>query len=651
MSSPSPFENFPRVTTGNSNSLANISSYTASGVGIPGTGLQSEVHNSLDPSHAAGSQSFAESDGIANGNSSHAEGGIGSIADGNFSHSEGTSHARLSYSHAEGQSTDCGSVAGHTEGINTSTSVVADAAHAEGQNTQANNIAAHSQGVGSVASGYASDAGGDRGTSSGRASFTRGDRCIASGDNSDSSGSRNNSSGRNSLTRGSSNSAPGDDSVALGEGNISHFKQTVLGKYAVDDHISDNAETPGQAFLKVGNGTSDVDRLDVLYASEKIVAGFGRGSFPNLSDITTCNLRIAIIGDSIASSGNSGGFLEFAIMQCRGFWSRVVNASIAGNTLVQMEARFDTDIAPFTPDVVFISGGSNDGTLTNAVKTAVISLAKKCRKIRARPIFILPAQKVGFTGPLAVMGNWISNFCSSVGIETIQPWDGILVQSTGLLNPAALDGLGVHPLHPYAWDAGTVIALNRVPDSKASACMNILTNGTAGQNTWVIDPYNTSGTVDKGSRWGGSTSVGGSITWSKTLTTLPDRGYWQNARMLLPVTSGANGDLNIAAPGGVPIPVGDFEVRYRVKITECTNASVDLYMNFNNDAGVDVGGGRKSFLSACRGLVDGRVTYTLASPAGAYRPEIKFKVTKVDDALDAALTISVAMIEPRTLVV
>jgi len=620
------------------------------GVGIPGTGIQSEVHNSLDPSHATNFRSFAESDGISNGASAHAEGGVGSIADGDFSHSEGTSHAVKSYSHAEGQSTTSGSLAGHTEGINTSTSAIADAAHAEGQNTQANEVAAHSQGVGSIASAYASDAGGDRGTSSGRGSFTRGFRCIASGDNSDSSGSRNTASGPNSFSRGTDNLAPGNDSVSLGEGNYSHYKQTVIGKFAIDDHIADNAPTVNQKMFKVGDGQDDANRLDIFSVSDNLVAGFGRGSFPNLSDITTCRLRVAIIGDSISSSGNSGGFLEFAIMQCKGFWSKVVNASIAGNTLVQMDARFDADIAPFLPDLVFISGGSNDGTLTNAVKNAVISLAKKCRKIGARPVFILPAQKVGFTGPLAVMGNWISNYCSSVGIESIQPWDNLLVQATGILNPAALDGLGVHPLHPYAYDAGTVIALNRVPDSKRRPCMGLLTNGTAGQNTWVIDPYNTGGTVDKGARWSGSTSVGGSVTWSKSATVSPDLGLWQNARMLLPVTSGANGDLGLAAPGGIPIPLGNFLVCYRVKITECTNASVDLYLNFNNDAGIDVGGGRKSYLSACRGLIDGTVTYTLPVPAGAYRPEIKFKVTKVDDALDAALTISVAMIEPRTLV-
>lgn len=486
-------------------------------------------------------------------------------------------------------------------------------------------------------------------------SFSSGYHCQAQGAYSFAAGSLT-YAGDYAFAANVNNKANGNFSATFGNNNIAHFGQFIIGQSALNDtDVPDATPLAGQKVFKIGAGSvladaTNTQRVDLFWIDDAGKStGMGKTISPNHSDTTTPLLRVAIIGDSIASNGSQGGFLEWALMQSKGYFGRVVNAGIGGNTLVDMDARFLTDIPQYKPDICFISGGSNDGTLTLAVKTAFISLIKKCLNISCRPIVILPALKTGFTGAIAVMGNWMASYCESVGVEYIVPWDNLLTQNTGVLNPAALDGLGVHPLHSYAWGAGSVIADQRVIPAKRRAAMHLATNGTTGQNSWVIDPFNTTGTGTQGSRISGSTSAGGTVTFTKTDMVDPDKGKWQDWAFTLPTTAGANGDAAVAAPGGMAIPSGDFLIRYRFKITECTNASIDAYMNFNNDSGVDVGGGRKSYHSAIQGLVDGTISYILPVPAGAYRPEIKFKITKVVSGSAASCTISGGMWELRTL--
>lgn len=358
--------------------------------------------------------------------------------------------------------------------------------------------------------------------------------------------------------------------------------------------------------------------------------------------------RIAIMGDSIASSGSAGGFLEMAIMACGGQLARVVNAAVAGNTWAQMEARFDADITPFAPDEVWISGGMNSTELTAANKAAVASMVAKSRAMGARPVIFGVNPRTATPTAVEILNNWLRAFCAANGVEFAYLWDGVFVQATGATNAAALDALGIHPLPAYAWDAGSVYGNARVQAAdRRSRAGGLATNSGTSQNSWVIDPFNTTGDASKGSRW---TADNAKVTFSKVATSSPDIGVWQRMDVALTSAAGDNSGATILAPGGMLIPSGsEIEISYRIKTTDLVNLTIDCYVELQNDSLADVGGGRKSFLSALRANVDGTVCYILKVPANTYRPQIKFKFTQTTDATIATGKIDVGMIAIRSL--
>lgn len=357
--------------------------------------------------------------------------------------------------------------------------------------------------------------------------------------------------------------------------------------------------------------------------------------------------RIAIIGDSIAAATSTGGHLEYAIMGCGGQLARVVNAGVGGNTLAQMDARFNTDISPYNPHEVWIAGGSNSSTIDAANKAAIISLINKTFAIGARPVVFGPSQKVGYTTQLNTMANWMRAYCASVGVEYVYLWDGLLNQATGVLDASRLDILQVHPLPQYQWEAGALYANSRVLPGYRRQAAPLATNGDANQNSWVIDPYNTTGDAAKGSRWNADNAK---VTFSKVASVAPDIGVWQRMSVALLATAGDNSGAGISSPGGLAIATGaEMEISYRLRTTNMSNLSIDAYLEWQNDSQVDVGGGRKSFCSAIQTNVDGTVCYILKAPAGAYRPQIKFKYTQIVSGSAASGDVDVAMIGIRNL--
>jgi phytoene desaturase len=121
-------------------------------------------------------------------------------------------------------------------------------------------------------------------------------------------------------------------------------------------------------------------------------------------------------------------------MACGGQLSRVVNAGIGGNTLAQMDARFVTDLQPFAPDEIWISGGLNSTELTAANKAAWASMVAKARNMSARPvIFAINPRTASPVTRVDTMNNWLRAFCASAGVEFCDPWDVVRVQARSQL--------------------------------------------------------------------------------------------------------------------------------------------------------------------------------------------------------------------------
>lgn len=224
----------PRIQAINYNTSSGVTTITGS---IGGSDTQIQFNSGSAFSGSAALSYRYISDGLqqglntfASGNFSHAQGNV-TTASGLYSHAEGdSSRAQGETSHAEGSGTLATGVGAHAEGQFTTAS--GQNSHAEGGSTKALAQFSHAEGTGTVAFGTSSHAEGWITTSSGNYSHTEGWETKAFG---------------------VASHAEGFFTVA--SGNYQH----VQGQY----NRSSSAES---AFI-IGNGTSDTNRSNLIFAS------------------------------------------------------------------------------------------------------------------------------------------------------------------------------------------------------------------------------------------------------------------------------------------------------------------------------------------------------------------------------------------------
>lgn len=214
-------------------------------------------------SHAEGNSTYATNIGAhsegqfgtASGNSAHVEGiscqaqGPGSHAEGgtttavgDSAHAEGTQTvANGNYSHAEGQSCSAGGTASHAEGANCSASSACS--HAEGSGCQASAADAHAEGMTTVASGQYAHAEGGSTQATAIGTHAEGYYCRALFDF--------------SHAEGYGTATASSYAHAQNLGTIARYCQTAIGKYNIDDVLSDYA-------LVIGNGTDTNNRANEM---------------------------------------------------------------------------------------------------------------------------------------------------------------------------------------------------------------------------------------------------------------------------------------------------------------------------------------------------------------------------------------------------
>jgi hypothetical protein len=217
-------------------------------------------------SHAEGtstiaSGSWSHAEGIttqAIGQGSHAEGYL-TIASGSWSHAEGFSNiATADYSHAEGIGTRAIGTGSHAEGSFVTASN--RSSHAEGLFTQAIGTGSHAEGNQTIASGSFSHAEGNDNQAIGQGSHAEGNQTTSSGFYSHAEGQTTQAIGAASHAEGNNTQAIGNYSHAEGNQTIaSGTYQHVQGQY----NISSSAQS---AFI-IGNGTSNANRRNLIFAS------------------------------------------------------------------------------------------------------------------------------------------------------------------------------------------------------------------------------------------------------------------------------------------------------------------------------------------------------------------------------------------------
>jgi hypothetical protein len=183
--------------------------------------------------------------GIGSG-SNHIEGDSNTVSSGYVVHVEGSRHTVSgTHNHVEGSGNTITSNYGHCEG--SGSSVSANYAHAEASSTASGDYS-HAEGQGSWSSGISSHAE-NQGSADGDYSHAEG--------SSESPGTYSHSEGENCRS-------PGYASHCAGESNVSHYTQTIVGQYAVDDSSNDVSAVAGQNIFKIGWGTGITARRDVF---------------------------------------------------------------------------------------------------------------------------------------------------------------------------------------------------------------------------------------------------------------------------------------------------------------------------------------------------------------------------------------------------
>lgn len=149
-----------------------------------------------------------------------------------------------SFSHGEGFSTTATGMYSHAEG--SSTQATATGSHAEGSSTIASGTYSHAEGTGTIALGAHSHA-------EGRDTLASGSRSHAEGQGTIASGSYSHAEGLGTIAIGSYSHAEGYSTITSGQ------YQHVQGQY--------NISSPAQSAFIIGNGTSDVSRSNLVFAS------------------------------------------------------------------------------------------------------------------------------------------------------------------------------------------------------------------------------------------------------------------------------------------------------------------------------------------------------------------------------------------------
>jgi len=140
-----------------------------------------------------------------------------------------------------------------------------------------------------------------------------------------------------------------------------------------------------------------------------------------------------------------------------GRFNLIQNMAIGGQTTQNFIDRFDTDVTPYSPNIVPMGSIENDiqlyGSqgLTNEqmmplFQANIRTLTAKCRAIGALPVWrtAMPHVSTGVHTPTGYYNSWIRRYCSNEGLPFVDFWSVLVDQTTGFYK-AQYTGDGVHP--------------------------------------------------------------------------------------------------------------------------------------------------------------------------------------------------------------
>lgn len=319
------------------------------------------------------------------------------------------------------------------------------------------------------------------------------------------------------------------------------------------------------------------------------------GSFARASSARFGN-RMVNLGDSITIAGETvtgstpqynESYGHIAAQLSQGALHRVYNAGIGGNTSAQMLARFDTDVAAYSPNIVTIMSGANDsnqGLTLDQFKTNIKAIVAKCLGIGAVPVLITctPVNYASGTSQELVMRSynaWLKAYGDRNNLLVVDfyPIAADPAQrftwKTGLVN-----GDGIHPNTSGHRLLGT--ALWAALQSRVTPASQWLTQDTNDPNNILanglfIGDANADGIADG---WA-SIATPSAGTFARSIVTDSSVAGTKMQRLSVTGATGANTIEQYIQLSGGKAAVGDV-VRFAGIITTSGGTRAQAFVNF-----------------------------------------------------------------------
>ncbi len=273
-------------------------------------------------------------------------------------------------------------------------------------------------------------------------------------------------------------------------------------------------------------------------------------------------------GDSITAGGSGTSYYDQMVFASKGKLFSVKNAGAHGERSGPILARFGTDVAPYSPDYVFIMSGTNDlgdSGYTRAISVANLdSMISLVRGIGATPVVLSIPPSTVSRAKVAGYNRAYANLCQRRGVRYVDVYTVLTDPSTGTYRTSySVDG--VHP-SGIAVAAMTPVVLSQVADLIGGAAMLCVDNSDSanllGEPLFLTDT-NADGIANS---WSGVNTVAG-ITNDLVTGDGAIQGSWQRLTM----SAVSNNYRTIQQTVNTGFAVGDvIRVSARVKASGIT---------------------------------------------------------------------------------
>ena len=306
--------------------------------------------------------------------------------------------------------------------------------------------------------------------------------------------------------------------------------------------------------------------------------------------------RLVALGDSqtIAGDTTTGStqvrtesFALWASLYSKGALDFVRNAGHGGDTIVDMLARFDTDVTPYKPNIVTILSGANDGNQgvsQSLFASTMKSIIAKCSAIGAVPVLMTtpPNNYTSATVQETAMrgyNSWIVRYAASAGLPCVDLCAVVSDPTKRWNYLTAYDvGDGIHPSQAGHQAIGlalwNTLSASVVPNAELltqylSDPLNIISGGL------MLTDTNADGVSDNWTVY--NNPANGTYTRS-VVTDAAVLGKMQRLTVSLAISSPNTIEQSIAIGGG-KFAVGDV-VRYTGIVTSTGGTKAQAFLNF-----------------------------------------------------------------------